>query len=187
MIRRKTWHGIAVLAILACLSWLGARDTREPRPAPLDDLDTRLNYALWDFQAQLLNDQGKVNLVIHAPILRNNASTQIGTVENPRLQIQLDEDDWYITADSAIITSDREFVSLVGNVDLLRQKKTGSELMEIRTRDVMLNVTPRTASTEAEVNISQGGDHLEAVGMKLDLKSDSYELLSDVRGHYAKP
>ena len=187
MIRRKTWRSIAVLAVLAVLSWLGARDTREPKAVPLADLDTRLNYALWDFKAQLLDDEGGISLVISAPILRNNASTQIGTVENPRVRIQHEGDEWYITADSAIITADREFVSLVGNVDLLRQKSSRPDLLEIRTRDVLLNVTPRTASTESEVKITQDGDHLEAVGMKLDMKTDSYELLDNVRASYAKP
>lgn len=187
MIRRKAWHSTAALAILASLSWLAARDTREPQFSPPDDLDTRLSYALWNFNAQLLDDEGHVNLEMDAPILRNNAGTQVGTVENPRIKIQLEEDEWYITADSAIITADREYVSLIGNVDFLRQNESSLDTLEIRTRDVMLNVTPRTASTDADVEITQNNDHLEAVGMNLDMKTESYELLDKVRARYAKP
>lgn len=187
MIRSKTWRGITVLAIVAVLTWLAARDTREPQARPLADLDTRLDYALWNFKAQMLDTEGRVNLEIDAPILRNNASTRIGTVENPRIRILLEEDEWYITADSAIITADREFVSLVGNVDFMRKNRLSHEILEIRTRDVLLNVEPRTASTDASVLISQHSDQLEAVGMKLDMKTDSYELLDRVQARYAKP
>lgn len=187
MIRTKTWRGISVLAILAILTWLAARDTREPPARPLSDLDTRLDYALWNFNAQMLDTDGQVNLEIDAPILRNNASTRIGTVENPRIRILLEEDEWYITADSAIITADREFVSLVGNVDFMRRNRLTLDTLEIRTRDVLLNVTPRTASTDAGVMISQNSDQLEAVGMKLDMKTDTYELLDNVQVKYANP
>lgn len=187
MIRTKTWRGIGVLALVAVLTWLVANDSRKPKSEPLADLDTRLDYALWNFNAQMLDANGMVNLEIDAPILRNNASTRIGSVENPRIRILLEEDEWYITADSAIITADREFVSLVGSVDITRNNRVSREIMEIRTRDVLLNVTPRTASTDARVLISQNSDEIEAVGMKLDMKTESYELLENVQAIYAKP
>ncbi len=187
MIRKSTWRGIGALAVLAALTWLAARDRGEPDAAPFDNLDTRLNYALWDFSAMLLDDEGQISLRIDAPILRNNASSQVGTIENPRIRIQQDPEEWYITADSAVVTADREHVSLVGTVDLLRENRLTRENLEIHTRDVLLNVSPRTASTESAVTIVQDGDRLDAVGMKLDMKTDSYELLDQVRAQYARP
>jgi LPS export ABC transporter protein LptC len=185
--RWSTWRNFAVLSAMAALSWWVARDRSEPGSTPLDRLDTRLNYALWNFNAQLLDENGVQKLQIEAHILRNYANSQVGTVENPRIRIQLEDDEWYISADSAIITADREHISLVGTVDLLRQNSISNNSLEIRTRDVMLNVTPRTASTDAYVTIAQNSDHLEAVGMKLDMKKNSYELLDKVRALYATP
>ena len=176
---------MAVLTVLVALSWLGARDQSTPPAKPFDNLDTRLNYALWDFKAQLLNDEGEINLHIEAPILRNNALTQVGTMEHPKIRIQQQLNEWYITADSAVITADREYISLIGSVDLLREGRFAHDTLEISTRDVMLNVTPQTASTEAAVAITQDGDHLEADGMNLNMKTDSYELLESVRAEYA--
>jgi LPS export ABC transporter protein LptC len=187
MIQRRTWRNIGLLAVLAVFSWLAARERSEPRAKPLDDLDTRLNYALWDFNAQLLNEEGQIKMHIDAPILRNNADTGVGTMENPRIRIIENEDEWYITADSAIITADREHVSLLGTVDLQRVNQISKDRMDIHTRDVMLNVTPKTASTDAAVTIAQNHDLLEAIGMKLDMKTDSYELLEKVRATYAQP
>jgi len=187
VIRRKTGRAMLLLAFLAVVTWLGGRGRDEPEIEPFADLDTRLNYALWDFNAQLLDDEGRVQLEMNAPMLRNNASTQVGTVENPRIRIRQEDDEWHISADSAIITPDREHVSLIGHVDFLRQSKLKADRLEIRTRDVMLNVTPQTASTEAAVILAQNHDRLEAKGMKLDMKTNSYELLDEVRGSYAQP
>ncbi|MEJ8569646.1 LPS export ABC transporter periplasmic protein LptC [Elongatibacter sediminis] len=187
MIRRSTLRGVLALSALAALTWLAARDRSQPESAPIEDLDPRLNYALWDFSATLLDRTGKQNLRIDAPMLRNNARSQVGTIENPRIRIQQQADEWYITADSAVVTADREYVSLVGTVDLRRENRRTREVLEIRTRDVLLNVDPRTASTESAVTLIQEGDRVDAIGMKLDMKTNSYELLNEVRARYATP
>lgn len=185
MIHRKTWHGIIAMALLAITTGLIVRSDRDRGNLPPADLDTRLSYALWDFSGVLLDKQGKVNVRVDAPMLRNTADSQIGTIENPRLRILQDQDEWYITADSAIITADREFVSLLGRVDLQQQNLSSGQRLGIQTRDVMLNVTPRVASTEAAVSIQQDEDRLDAVGMKLDMINETYELKGQVRARYA--
>lgn len=187
MIRRRTRRGIIFLAILAAASWYLSRDQEEIQDRPVSELDTRLNYALHDFDGRLLNDSGAINLEIYAPVLRSNAASGIGTVESPEIHIQQEDERWYITAESAIITADREHVSLMGDVYLSRKNEITGQLLEISTKDVMLNVTPRTASSESVVRIEQDNDWLNATGIKLDMVSNSFELLNDVRAYYETP
>lgn len=187
MIPGKTRKMIALLALLAATSLWLARNRDEAANGPLDDLDTRLDYALWDFSAKLLNEKGEISVQIDAPILRNHAASQIGTVENPHIRIRQDQAEWIITADSAIITADRAFVSMAGSVNMLRRGDTPRGSMEIQTRDVMLNVTARTAVTESAVSIHENGDSVDALGMTLDLNDESYQLLEQVRAQYATP
>ncbi len=187
MIHRKTWQGIISLSVLAIATALIVRSNRDLTGLPPANLDTRLSYALWDFSGVLLDKNGKVNVHVDAPMLRNKADSQVGTVENPHLRIMQEQDEWYITADSAIITADREFVSLVGRVDMLNQSLTTNKRLGIQTRDVMLNLTPRLASTDSAVSIQQDQDTLNAVGMNLDMKNKQYEFLHQVRARYATP
>ena len=187
MIRRRTRRGIILLAILAAISWNLSRDPAEIQDRPVNELDTRLNYALHEFDGRLLNDSGAINLEIYAPILRSNATSGVGTVESPEIRIQQEDERWYITAESAIITADREHVSLMGDVYLARRNEMTGQLLEISTKDVMLNITPRTASSESSVQIRQDNDWLDATGIKLDMVSNSFELLNDVRAHYETP
>jgi LPS export ABC transporter protein LptC len=183
----RTRHGIMLLAALAALSWLLAR---QPRDVPVDRFsrpDLELNYALYDFSGMMLNDQGGISLQIESPELRNNAASGIGTVDAPEIRIQQDQDRWYISAESAIISPDRERVILAGEVQLTRRDEATGQLLEISSSDITMDVTPRTAMTEAGVSMRQEGDRLDAVGMKLDMITETYELLHDVRAHYEMP
>ena len=117
----------------------------------------------------------------------SNAQSGVGTVESPEIRIQQEDERWYITAESAIITADREHVSLMGDVYLTRRNELTGQLLEISSRDIMLNLTPRTASGDSQVSIKQDNDRLDAVGIRLDMISNSFELLNDVQAHYETP
>ena len=86
-----------------------------------------------------------------------------------------------------MITADREVINLTGSVSVRRRNPATGRQIDIRTRELVLNVTPRTATTRAEVRIVQAGDWLSANGMNLDMINDRYELLESVRGHYEIP
>ena len=184
---RRTRRGIILLTLLAAVSLFLARDRGSPRSEPFANLDTRLNYALYDFDGLLLNNEGAGNLKIRSPVLRNNAQTGIGTVEQPEIRIQQEGDRWYISAETAVISPDREQVSLAGAVELTKISETTGQRVDISTRDVLLEVTPRTAFTEAGVSIRQDGDRLDAVGMKIDMINRHFELLHEVQAHYETP
>ena len=176
-----------ILALLAMATFLLARDPSNPENQPPARLDTRLDYALRDFTGRLLDKEGNLNLQITSPLLRKNAQSEVGTVKSPEIHINQDDQQWHITAESAIITSDREFVSLVGDVHILRWNEISGETLEITTRDVILRVTPRTASTESLVTIVQQDNRLDALGMNLDIRNNSFELLNEVRATYDIP
>jgi LPS export ABC transporter protein LptC len=190
MIRRspamqvKTWYGIVFLSLLALLLWQIAKQPQEIDARPPGPPDMRLNYALYDFNGRLLDERGSVKLSMTSPVLRNDAESGIGTLDFPEIHIQQEHDQWYINAESAIISPDREVVTLNGDVNMSRLNELTGQTLDIATTDVVLNVTPRTAMTDASVRIRQSGDALDAVGMKLDMIEKRYELLHEVRAHY---
>ena len=51
------------MCLLAVLTWILARPAPEPESRPLAGLDTKLNYALHDFNGRLLDDDaiGTIN------------------------------------------------------------------------------------------------------------------------------
>jgi LPS export ABC transporter protein LptC len=187
VIKRSTRRGIVLLALLAILTGILSREHDDERDDRYNRLDTRLNYALYDFEGRLLNERGAVHLEIRSPVLRNDARSGVGTIDKPSVRIQQEDEQWYISAETAIISADRERVDLRGGVDLKRVNEITGQELDISTMDVQLDVTPRTASTQAHVTIRQEGDRLDAMGMRLDMVSRSFELLEDVRAHYETP
>ncbi|HET6593529.1 MAG TPA: LPS export ABC transporter periplasmic protein LptC [Xanthomonadales bacterium] len=182
--RVKTWHGILLLTLLALLSWHFSRGPLDTDATLVGLPDIRLNYAVYELKGRLLDDQGMVKIDIASPVLRNDAESGIGTIESPEIHIQEEKDHWYITAESAIISADREIVTLSGQVNLSRLDQLTDQTLQIETSDVVLNVTPRTAMSDAPVSMQQQSDRLDAVGMTLDMVNKRYELLNDVRAHY---
>ena len=185
--RPATRRGILLLALAAVASFLATRDLRQDLGPGQGEVDTRLNYALFDFEALLLDKQGELAMTIQAPELQNNASSGVGTVSTPNIFLREAGNDWRIVADSAVVSADREFVSLAGAVSVVRYNAQTSDRLEIDTRDLLLAVSPRTATTDAHVNMRHAGDRLEANGMQLDLVKDRYQLFADVSAHYDMP
>ncbi len=175
------------MTVLATASFFFARDPNVIERKPVANLDTSLDYALLDFNADLLDENGAVSVRLVAPRLINRASTGIGTVEKPDINVRQGDATWHITAESAIISADREFVSMTGVVHIRQLNRLARTTLIIDTRDLVINVTPRTARSDAPVKLKQDGDELDAVGLKLDMIGNSYELLSQVRGSYATP
>ena len=158
-------RGILLLTAAALLTWFATRDVKEQlRPAGAE-VDTRLNYALFDFEAMLLDEAGQLALTIRSPVLRNDARSGIGSITRPEIFVREAANEWRIEADSAVVSADREFVSLAGEVNMFRYNQLDADVLEIDTRDLLVSVTPRTASTEARVEIRHGGDRLNATSI----------------------
>ncbi len=180
-------RGILLLAAAAVASYLATRDVQQQLRPSGAEIDTRLNYALMDFEALLLDDSGTLAVTVKAPLLRNDARSGVGTVTRPDILVRQGPNEWRIAADTAVVSADREFVSLAGDVNMVRYNVRERDFLEIDTRDLLVSVTPRTASTEARVTILQAGDRLTATGMRLDMVNDRFELLNDVSAIYDLP
>lgn len=179
-----TRRAIIALALIALVTVIATRDVRQDLQTTRMDVDTRLNYALFDFRAQIMDEYGKLAVTMEAPVLRNNANSGIGSITRPKIFISENGNEWNIRADNAVVSADREFISLTGSVTVVRYNMLDSDSLNIQTRDMVVAIEPRTASTEARVHMQHARDQLAATGMFLDLNNDRFELHSDVTAIY---
>ena len=185
--RPSTRRGILIVGMVALLTVIATRDVRQDLQPPLKEVDTRLNYALFDFKAQLLDENGRLAMTMEAPVLRNNATSGIGTVTRPEIFVSENGNDWTVRASTAVVSANREFVSLAGDVRVVRYNVGDSNALEIQTRDLVLDVVSRSGNTDASVAISHAGDQLSAIGMNLNLTDNSFELRENVKAIYDTP
>lgn len=185
MITRKTRRGITTLILLTAISfWLG-RQNDDVAPVPVAGLDTKLNYVLRDFELQFYDENGQPTINMRSPVLRNNPELQLGTIEQPVIKLILADAVWNLTSDSATITADKEHVLLSGQVHVQRLELNSGNRIEIDTRDVRIKVTPQTVSTDQAVSIFDGYNQVDAIGLDLDMKTNTFKLQQQVKATYA--
>ena len=185
MITRKTRRGIMALILLTGVSFWATREQRDDSPEPNTGLDPRLNYVLRNFELQVYDVNGKTTLNMKAPVLSNDPVLQMGTIENPLLVLHQQDITWNLTADSATITADKEHVELLGKVYVQRHGLLTGERVELNTSELSIEVTPQTANTFEPVSIFDGINSLNAVGMKMNMMNDTFELKQQVKAIYA--
>jgi lipopolysaccharide export system protein LptC len=185
MITRKTRRGIIVLLVLTGVSFWASRQHDTGVQELVAGLDPRLNYVLRDFELQFFDAQGHPTINLRAPVLRNDPALQVGTIEQPVFRLNQPGMTWNLTAESATVTANKEHVLLAGRVNILRHVPATGSLAELNAREVMIDVTPQTASTDGPVSILDGSNQINAIGLDLDMKTNTFVLKQQVRATYA--
>ncbi len=185
MITRKTRNGVIALVVLTGISFWVSRSPDNEAPEPVAGLDPKLNYVLHDFELQFFDENGQPTFNLRAPILRNNPELELGTIEQPVMKLNQVDVVWSLTAESATVTADKEHVQLLGQVHVRRQETTSGAWVEVDTREVQVEVTPQTASTDQAVHMYDGLNRASAVGVDLDMIANTFVLKQQVKATYA--
>lgn len=185
MIRRKTAGGIVALAALVVLSYWTGRMGVDREQEPIAGLDTRLDYALRDFEIQFYDLQGVPSARLTAPKLANQAATGIGEITQPEFNVVHRGNVWNIVAQFATVGSDRDRVLLRGDVVMRRRASFPGQPLQVNTSELLLEVNQRLASTDRYVRIEDGADTLRALGFEVNLANDHFTLLDEVELTYA--
>lgn len=185
MIRRKTAGGIVALAVLVILSYWAGRMSSERPQEPIAGLDTRLDYALRDFEIQFYDAQGAPSARLTAPELANQAATGIGEITQPEIDVVHHGNVWNIVAQFATVGSERERVLLSGDVVMRRRSSITGPPLNVHTSEMLLEVPRRLASSDQYVRIEDGTDTLRALGFEVNLATNHFTLLDEVQLTYA--
>jgi LPS export ABC transporter protein LptC len=176
---------LAASVLLAITYWLTRED--EAGESRIEGLDTGLSYALEEFEMQAYDELGAPAIRLWAPRLVNEADTNIGRVDNPRLEVRHEGFLWRLTADTATIGADQEEVYLNGEVLIERTGATPADRVEIDTRNVTLEVDPRVARSGEAIEIRDAAGVLTAIGFRVDMIKDEFQLHNNVQGVYVTP
>ena len=76
-------------------------------------------------------------------------------------------------------------MELQGQVEIRRLEHGAGIWVRLDTRDVQIEVTPQLAKTDQPVSIFDGKNQLDAIGLELDLKSNTFYLQQQVKAIYA--
>jgi len=180
-----TWRGVLIIVLLfaaAITGWSVWRQRDKPDDAKV--ATARSDYVLNTFEITTLNSQGTEAFTLRAPRLDRNPDDKTMTVVTPVFLFP-DKDGgyWRTRSTTGWISAEGDEVRLRGAVKVDSPQPSARQV-EMTTEE--LNVFPeaKRATSPVLVTVIQPGSTMRGRGMRVDMASKRYELLSQVQTRY---
>jgi len=176
-----------VLALLAAATGLlrWQRATPDPMPA-VDESTTPLGYYVRGARLIGTDEQGRVLYRISAARLDELPGEDRLRFESVSVDYRpVDETPWEISAAAASGLRDGSLLELAGNVELRTAPTDGATPVFMATAKLRFWPDTSRAESDETVEFRAGDLHLEAKGLRANLKDDTLRLESEVHGTFA--
>ncbi len=176
--------GLSLLLIIAIGTWYLVHSLQNDE---VDESQTQLmQNGFYLKSARILgtSDDGRLLYEIEAQFAKQQDD---GEVEFQDVEINYTtaaEVPWTLTADTARIGDDRNYITLSGHVIATSNEGFSGDVTEIRTQRLELEPDSFRAQTDEHVQIRIGTRSLTAVGMLAMLQTNQLQLKSDVSGQF---
>ncbi|KGK43100.1 hypothetical protein LH51_02005 [Nitrincola sp. A-D6] len=181
--RLKLITGLALL-LAALLYWGIFGSPGEILSGDPDDPE-RVDFFIRDAYITRFDENGQLSRIIESPHLQHFPVPELITLTSPLITLPRDNGgDTQISSDLGSMPDDESKIELAGNVRVI--DNSAAETPWVLTTSVMTLLPPDDyAETDAPVQLIQGTNRTDAIGMQAWLREHRIDLLSDVRGYYA--
>jgi lipopolysaccharide export system protein LptC len=154
--------------------------TKEFPQVFMEDVDMREFYIDGSLRYQL-----KTPLIRRFQVSADASAEDYTRFELPQIVFLGNEQKpaWYITAKLGKSDKNGELLTLTDDV-LAQQISQSQGTMSITTEELSLNTQEQFAQTDKAVTMRAAKGQIDTLGMRVDIKKDLIELLSNVKGTY---
>lgn len=143
-----------------------------------------LDFYLKDFTLVSMDKQGSPQHRLRADYMQHYVDDETSQLTVPKLVVSGASEPWHLHAENGWSSAQGDEVWLGGEVVIVR---VGADRgLSVATRDMRVLPNEQYAETSAPVIIQNHVSLVRGVGMRANLKDDRFELLSQVRGDYAR-
>lgn len=176
---------LPLLLILAAAYWLN----QQVHPLPSDSSDEvshSPDFIVDKFAATTYDEQGSPRFIMVAEKMIHYPDDDSTHIKEPKLTSFFpDRPMIYTTARRGEISSKGEEVFLRDDVRLVRTSNTSLSEMVLNTTYLHVIPEENLADTDQPVTMTESLNTIKAVGLRLDNKARTVQLLSQVKGQYA--
>lgn len=179
--RQRVLYAMGLLTLVLATQWL--RQQEESGGAALTGQPRYLSdYEMRGFALSAYDRSGVLQHEIAATHMAHFPDGGITRIEAPQLTMyQQGREHWLLTAERGELDQTGEQAKLQGAVSFSGTLQGSGQTLQMNTRDVMLDLAARRATTHAPVQASVGsGTRMNAGAMQLDLEREQLELTSRV-------
>jgi len=164
-----------LVAAVAFRWWLPTERT----PSPTISLpETRLDYQLGEFEAQMFDESGALEFLLSGPVLAHDPDTRVVALSRPEFRFEGNSRPWRGRADQGRFDRGMDTLDLIGQVELWQDLPEGR--LTVHSERLQHQRPARTISADVPVRLTRPGTELNAGGLMIHLGTESVELLNDV-------
>lgn len=173
--------GLALLAAAIVSGWSAWRMRGHDAPAPTQV--QRSDYVLHDFELITLGRDGTESMRLQAPHLQRSRDDDSLDITMPVFMIPGEQGDWRVQAEHGWVSADGDLARLEGSVSGRSDPAAGPPTT-FDTERLELLPDKDLARTRDQVVLTRPGIIQTGTGLKANLKTRQYRLLSQVRTRY---
>lgn len=175
---------LALLPLVAATGWVAWQ--LRPDPPPPDFIGPpRSDYQLSRYQLVSLDEQGREAFSLTGPVLARDPLTGTLSLEQPRFEFPVEGGDgrWVAEAEDGWVSERAEEVRLSREVDMRGPPREDGGAMRLRTERLTVRPRASTASSDAEVVLTDRGLVHRASSLEADLQARRVQL-TNVRARH---
>lgn len=188
MMRRLTaWFPVALLALLAAVTFWLDREVQPPEMGPSGKLRHDPDYIVDGLAATQIGPDGRPLHKLHAKRMTHYPDDDTTLLEAPTLVNFRDgAPSVTVTAKNALLSANGRTADLQDDVRLVRAARENRGVLIMETSWLHVEPENHTARTDRPVRIYDANMLITAVGLESNSESRILRLLSNVRGQYDK-
>ncbi|EXJ12721.1 MULTISPECIES: LPS export ABC transporter periplasmic protein LptC [Nitrincola] len=176
---------VILLTLIPVLYW-GWMGINRPVLEVSEPNEDRVDFFILDGHLKRYSQSGELVHQLSSPLIEHLPGPSITQVTQPKvILIGTGDKETHIKADKGTMTDDESKIELAGNVRVIDNSSFDAP-RELRTETMTLFPSSQYAETADPVMVVQAFSQLSAIGMQAWLGEQRIELLSEVRGYYAK-
>jgi lipopolysaccharide export system protein LptC len=183
--RARYWLPLLPLfGLLGATYWLNQQVKPEPvKPDSSKRHDP--DAIIENFSATKLNEQGVPNFIMAATKMLHYPDDDSTALEAPRItMLSAGQPAIHAIAKRGTISSKGDEVFLLDEVEVLREASAQQDSLSLQTEYLHIIPDQHLADTDRAITIVEAHNILHATGMKMDNKTRTLKLLSQVRSEY---
>lgn len=144
------------------------------------------DYTLKNFTTLNMTEEGIIKNKLSAEVMVYNKKGDTMLTVPTLVFYKEGQANWFMTAEEGHISADGNEVWLLGHTQLWQPDENQAKRIEILSKNMRIEVDKRYGETQAPSLIRTATTQTEGVGMRIFMTTQQVELLSQVRGHYAR-
>jgi lipopolysaccharide export system protein LptC len=180
-----SWRAALIVLLLIAAGISGwAAWYRHAEEMPVVAGNGRPDYVLHDFEMVALDNEGRESFTLRAPLLQETPGARTMDLTTPLFLLPDGEGHyWHLQSKTGWVSAKRDEIRLRGNV---RTTSPAEDPRKVVMNTSQLNLFPNTrkATSRAFVTVTEPGLTMRGRGMRADLATRRFTLLSQTTARY---